>query len=242
MSSRISPLCAEVNRDLDGNLITTGAGAVVSGKSLELFVLAALPLVFFPGPSVAFIVTSSLRHGTAFGVRATAGVEVGYLVHVFAAVVGVSALLAASTVAFSVVKVAGAVYLLWLAINAWRGSRAAGDEPAVSLEATDRRCNRRRPFRQGLIVGSSNPKTALFFLAFLPQFASPSRGPVAPQVLLLGLVFILLACVPDFSWAFAAGKLRRRLGTLRRKIVERVSAAIYVALALVVLSVDHKSS
>ena len=203
--------------------------------------LAALPLVFFPGPSVAFIVTSSLRHGTGFGVRATAGVEVGYLVHVFAAVVGVSALLAASTVAFSLVKFAGALYLLWLAFTAWRDSRSVGDEPVVPLEGTDTAGPGGRPFRQGLLVGSSNPKTAIFFVAFLPQFASRSRGPVAPQLLILGLVFILLACIPDFSWAIGAGKLRQRLGRLRRKVVERLSAAVYAVLAGVVLSVNRAS-
>jgi threonine/homoserine/homoserine lactone efflux protein len=215
---------------------------MVSARSLELFVVAALPLVFFPGPSVAFIVTSSLRHGTSFGVRATAGVEIGYLVHVFAAVVGVSALLAASAVAFSVVKVAGALYLLWLAISAWRASRSAGDEPVVCIDGSNGIASRRKPFRQGLIVGSSNPKTAIFFLAFLPQFASPARGPIGSQVLILGLVFILLACVPDFSWAVGAGKLRPRLSRMRRKLVERVSAAVYAALAVVVLSTNRTSS
>jgi threonine/homoserine/homoserine lactone efflux protein len=215
---------------------------MVTGRSLELFVLAALPLALFPGPSVAFIVTSSLRHGTSYGVRATAGVEVGYLVHVFAAVVGVSALLAASTVAFSMVKIAGALYLIWLAISAWRDSRSASDDPVVSIDDSPEVAGRRKPFRQGLLVGSSNPKTAIFFLAFLPQFANPSHGPIAPQLLILGLVFILLACLPDFSWAVAAGKLRRRLGRLRRKIADRVAAVVYAGLAAVVLSVNRASS
>ena len=211
-------------------------------KSLELFTVAALPLVFFPGPSVAFIVTSSLRHGTRFGVRATAGVEVGYLVHVFAAVAGVSALLAASTLAFSVVKFVGAIYLIWLAFNAWKDSRSAGDEPLIGIEGPEVHPSGRSPFRQGLLVGSSNPKTAIFFLAFLPQFASPRHGAVATQVLILGLVFILLACLPDFTWAVGAGKLRRRLAKLRRKIVERASAAVYAGLAALVLSVNRASS
>src|SRR5919201_5446433 len=125
---------------------------MVTARSLELFILAALPLVFFPGPSVAFIVTSSLRHGTGYGVRATAGVEVGYLVHVFAAVVGVSALLAASTIAFSTVKVVGALYLLWLAITAWRDSRSASDDPLISIDEPAAVASRRKPFRQGLLV------------------------------------------------------------------------------------------
>jgi threonine/homoserine/homoserine lactone efflux protein len=215
---------------------------MITLKSLELFILAALPLAFFPGPSVAFIVTSSLRQGTRFGVRATAGVEVGYLVHVFAAVAGVSALVAASSLAFSFVKFAGALYLLWLAVDAWRESRSAGDESVVGRDGPDVHTGGHSPFRQGLLVGASNPKTAMFFLAFLPQFASPSHGAVATQILILGLVFILLACIPDFTWAVGAGKLRQRLAKLRRKVVERASAAVYAALAALVLSVNRTSS
>jgi threonine/homoserine/homoserine lactone efflux protein len=112
----------------------------------------------------------------------------------------------------------------------------------VVVDDPDGGGGRGKPFRQGLVVGSSNPKTAIFFLAFLPQFASPAQGPIAPQLLVLGLVFILLACVPDFSWALAAGRLRPRLGRLRRKVVERVSAAVYAGLAALVLSVNRSSS
>lgn len=198
-------------------------------QTIALFVGAAAPVAFAPGPSVAFIVTSSLRHGMRFGVMATAGVEIGYLVHVLAAVVGLSALLATSTVAFSIVKIAGAVYLLWLAFSAWRSSRAAGDEPVVAVEGSGDTAG--RPFRQGLLVGALNPKTAVFFLAFLPQFADPDRGAVAPQVLVLGLLFIAIACLPDFTWAVGAGRLRHRLAHLRRRIVERVSAGVYALLA-----------
>jgi threonine/homoserine/homoserine lactone efflux protein len=215
---------------------------MLSTRSLELFVITALPVVFFPGPSVAFIVTSSLRHGTGFGVRATAGVEVGYLVHVFAAVVGISAVLATSAVAFSIVKIAGAAYLLLLAVAAWRSARGSRDEPVIARTASGVAAAGRRPFRQGLVVGAFNPKTAVFFLAFLPQFADPARGPVGTQVLILGLLFILLACIPDFSWAVGAGKVRPRLVRLRRKVVERASAVVYAALATVVLTANRAST
>jgi threonine/homoserine/homoserine lactone efflux protein len=215
---------------------------MVTGRSLELFVIAALPLVFFPGPSVAFIVTSSLRHGTSFGVRATAGVEAGYLVHVVAALVGVSALLAASAVSFSVIKAVGALYLLWLAVSAWRDSRRAGDDSVVADPDRAGVGRAQNPFGQGFFVGASNPKTAVFFVAFLPQFTDPAAGWIPLQLMVLGVVFILLACVPDFSWALGAGKLRPRLGRLRRKIVDRISAVVYAALATLVLSVNRTSS
>ena len=212
---------------------------MLSARSVELFTLTALPVVFFPGPAVAFIVTSSLRHGTIFGIRATAGVEIGYLVHVFAATVGVSALLATSAVAFSVVKLVGALYLLSLAISAWRSSRSRGDE--VVIADAPRSSVAAKPFRQGLLVGALNPKTAVFFLAFLPQFADPARGSVAVQVLLLGLLFIVLACLPDFTWALAAGKVRPRFARLRRRVVEGVSAFIYASLAAFLVTTNRAS-
>jgi threonine/homoserine/homoserine lactone efflux protein len=214
---------------------------MLSPRAVELFMLAALPLVLFPGPSVAFIVTSSLRHGTGFGLRTTAGVETGYLVHVLAAVAGVSALLAASAVAFSLVKIAGALYLVWLAVSAWRSSRSAGEETVIS-DLAGRNSIGRGPFRQGFVVGALNPKTAIFFLAFLPQFADPTRGPIGTQVLLLGLLFILLACVPDFTWAVGAANLRPRLARLRRKVVERASALVYAILAAGVLTLNRASN
>jgi len=206
--------------------------------TLALFAAAVLPVALFPGPAVAFIVTSSLRHGSGFGVRATAGVESGYVIHVMAAVCGLSALLAASTVAFSVVKLAGAAYLAWLAVGAWRSSRRAGDEPVVAQDAPPASGS---AFRQGFAVGALNPKTAVFFLAFLPQFADPARGPVATQVLVLGLAFIAIASVPDFTWALAAGRLRHRVARVRHAVVDRASAAVYALLTGVLVSTGRAS-
>ena len=206
---------------------------------LALFAAAAIPVALFPGPAVAFIVTSSLRHGSGFGVRATAGVESGYVIHVLAAVCGLSALLAASTVAFSAVKLAGAAYLAWLAVGAWRSARRAGDERVV--DASEEPVPRGSAFRQGFAVGAFNPKTAVFFLAFLPQFADPARGPVATQVLVLGLAFIAIACVPDFTWALAAGRMRHRVGRVRRAVVDRLSAGVYALLAGVLVSTNRAS-
>jgi threonine/homoserine/homoserine lactone efflux protein len=188
---------------------------------------------------VAFIVTSSLRHGSGFGARATAGVEAGYVVHVLAAVCGLSALLAASAVAFSAVKLAGAAYLAWLAVSAWRQSRTAGERRVVNEADT---APAGGAFRQGFAVGALNPKTAVFFLAFLPQFADPARGPVATQVLVLGLAFIAIASVPDFTWALAAGRLRHRVARVRRAVVDRASAAVYALLAGVLVSTGRASS
>jgi threonine/homoserine/homoserine lactone efflux protein len=213
---------------------------VVSSRSLLLFVAASLPLILFPGPSVAFILATTLRSGRRTGLAATAGVELGYLVHVLGAVVGVSAVIATTASAFTAVKIAGACWLLWLAWQAWRG---ASDESRAELGATQPTAGgSRTAFRRGLLVGALNPKTAVFYLAFLPQFVTPDAGPVWAQLLLFGLLFIALAWLVDAQWAIAGGGLRRVLPSLRLRLVDRVSAVIYAALAAVTLTARRLSS
>lgn len=208
-------------------------------RSLLLFVAASMPLILFPGPSVAFILATTLRGGRPAGLAATAGVELGYLVHVLGAVVGISAVIATSAVAFSVVKVLGACWLLWLAWTAWRGT---GDRPAAEEPDLVGSAARWPAFRRGLLVGALNPKTAVFYLAFLPQFVSPGSGPVWSQLLVLGLLFIALAWVVDAQWALAAGALRRLLPRLRMQLVDRFSAVIYALLATLTLSARRLTS
>lgn len=211
---------------------------MVSTRALVLFVAASLPLILFPGPSVAFILATTLRSGRRPGLAATAGVELGYLVHVLGAVVGVSALIATTAAAFTAVKVAGACWLLWLAWQAWRGS---GDETLGDL-AGEASAGARAPFRRGLLVGALNPKTAVFYLAFLPQFVTSGAGPAWAQLLVFGLLFIALATVVDAQWALAGGSLRRVLPGLRVRVVERTSGVVYAALAAVTLSARRLSS
>jgi threonine/homoserine/homoserine lactone efflux protein len=213
---------------------------VVSSRSLLLFVAASLPLILFPGPSVAFILATTLRSGRRTGLAATAGVELGYLVHVLGAVVGVSAVIATTASAFTAVKIAGACWLLWLAWQAWRGS---SDESRAELGARQPTAGgSQTAFRRGLLVGALNPKTAVFYLAFLPQFVTPDAGPVWAQLLLFGLLFIALAWLVDAQWAIAGGGLRRVLPSLRLRLVDRVSAVIYAALAAVTLTARRLSS
>jgi threonine/homoserine/homoserine lactone efflux protein len=213
---------------------------VVSTRSVLLFVAASLPLILFPGPSVAFILATTLRSGRRPGLAATAGVELGYLVHVIGAVVGVSAVIATTAAAFTAVKVAGACWLLWLAWQAWRG---AGDQSLADLGTQDPPAgSSRTAFRRGLLVGALNPKTAVFYLAFLPQFVAPGAGPVWGQLLIFGLLFIGLASVIDAQWAIAGGGLRRLLPSMRMRVVDRVSGVIYAALAAVTLSARRLTS
>lgn len=194
-----------------------------------LFVLACVPVVIAPGPSVALIVTTALTSGARAGAFVVAGVEVGYLVHVLAATLGLSAVLATSAEAFTVVRVLGAAYLIWLGIQAWRSKNLTplgelGRAPSAVLKT-------QRNFRKGLLVGVLNPKTAIFFLAFLPIFVDPSAGPALGQFIVLGLTFVILAAVPDTAWALGASGLRRVVPRVKLRTMERISGTVMFGLA-----------
>ena len=179
--------------------------------ALTLFSLAALALLLVPGPAVLYIVVQSAEHGRVAGLASVAGVHVGTLVRTAAATVGLSALVVSSAAAFSVVKYAGAAYLVYLGLRRLLArERARADR--VPPEPV------RRLFGRAVVVNVLNPKTALFFLAFVPQFVDASR-PVWPQVVTFGLLFVLLGLVTDGAYALAAGSvsgfLRRRQRALR---------------------------
>jgi threonine/homoserine/homoserine lactone efflux protein len=168
-------------------------------STLAVFSAAALLLLIIPGPAVLYIVAQSVSRGRMAGLVSMLGIQVGGLVHIAAAAVGLSALVVQSAVAFSVVKYAGAAYLVLLGIRRLLGrDRNGGDE-------MPRERRLRTLFANGIIVNVFNPKTALFFFAFLPQFVDVSRGGVAFQILVLGLVFIALAVLSDGAYAVAAG-------------------------------------
>jgi threonine/homoserine/homoserine lactone efflux protein len=196
---------------------------------LALFVGAALLLLVVPGPSVLYIVTQSVSHGRRAGIASVAGITTGTLVHIAAATVGLSALLASSALAFDVVKYLGAAYLIVIGVR-----RLAGIERAQEERARGPR-NLGRLYRQGIVVNTLNPKTALFFLAFLPQFVDPGRGVAWVQILLLGLLFATLGFLSDGTWALVAGTLGDRLRRSRRfPAVQRyVSGSVFVGLGAV---------
>ncbi len=196
---------------------------------LALFVGAALLLLVVPGPSVLYIVTQSVSHGRRAGIVSVAGITTGTLVHIAAATVGLSALLASSALAFDVVKYLGAAYLIIVGIR-----RLAGWEREAPPEL-DRTRDLGRLYRQGIVVNVLNPKTALFFLAFLPQFVDPARGAAWLQILALGLLFAALGFLSDCVWALVAGTLGERLRRIRRfPIFQRyVSGSLFVGLGAV---------
>ena len=191
-----------------------------------LFCGAALALVVVPGPAVLFIVARSIEHGRRAGLVSVLGIASGCLVHVAAAAIGLSALLVSSALAFTVVKYAGAAYLIALGVRRWRSKSAA--------LPTDTPADLGRLYRQGFVVNVLNPKTALFFLAFLPQFVAVERGHVPLQVVVLGLTFITIGMVSDGTYAMAAASLGRWLKRSPRAVRAEpiVSGTVYVGLGI----------
>jgi threonine/homoserine/homoserine lactone efflux protein len=175
----------------------------IPGSKLALFLAATLALTLTPGPAVLFIVARSLSEGRRAGFLSVLGVGLGNAVHATAAALGLAALLASSPVAFSAVRVLGAGYLVLLGVRRLldrSGSLGAADASRAPAPA-------HHVLRQGFLVALLNPKTALFFLAFLPQFADPVRGAVTSQILLLGVIFVTAAVTTDSGYVLLAGGL-----------------------------------
>jgi threonine/homoserine/homoserine lactone efflux protein len=196
--------------------------------AVGLFVVAALALLVVPGPAVLYIVARSIHQGRRAGLASVAGIHVGTLVHIAAATLGLSAVIVSSAMAFTAVKIAGAVYLVGLGL--WTLlSRRAETEVALGGERS-----LRRSFAQGIVVNVLNPKTALFFLAFLPQFVDSDAAHPALQVAFLGILFALLGLVTDSLWALVAGTAG---GVLRRsqrfvRTQRYVAGSVYVGLGV----------
>jgi threonine/homoserine/homoserine lactone efflux protein len=195
--------------------------------TLIAFSLAALVLIAVPGPNNIYIVARGVEQGRQAAVLSALGVESGSLFHIGAAAIGLSALRASSQLAFDSVRYLGAAYLLYLGLRTL--SRRGG--PTAGADGT-RLASLARTYRQGVLVNVLNPKVALFFLAFLPQFVDPARGPAWAQILVLGVVFFLIGLCLDLSYATAAGTighwLRRRPRALRWQ--RYTSASVYLAL------------
>ena len=201
-------------------------------STYALFVAAALVLLVVPGPSVLYIVARSIEGGRTAGFVSVLGVQTGAILHIAFATLGLSAILASSAVAFSVVKWLGAGYLIWLGLRRIFGRDEGEGDVAVEPARLS------RVFSQGVVVNTLNPKTALFFLAFLPQFIDPSRGAAWTQILLLGATFVILALCSDGLYALlsgtAGGWLQRRMkGASFRQGQRFVSGGILIALGAV---------
>jgi threonine/homoserine/homoserine lactone efflux protein len=201
---------------------------LIAPASLVLFMTGAMLLLLVPGPAVLYITSRSIGLGRAAGLVSATGIAVGTLFHVAAATLGLSALLVSSATAFQFVKYAGAAYLIYLGIRTLRGADAAMLGPAGERRSL------RSIFGQGVLVNLLNPKTALFFLAFLPQFVDPARGHATLQIFELGVLFALMGWMSDSVWALLAGTFGARLrGNVRLRGAQRkVSGGALIALGL----------
>jgi threonine/homoserine/homoserine lactone efflux protein len=194
--------------------------------TLLVFALASAGLVAIPGPAVIYIATRSVVHGRRGGLVSVLGVEVGNLVQVIAATIGLAAIVASSATAFGVIRYLGAAYLVFLGIRALCSEAPAAAAPQAVAP-------HRRLFWEGLAVGSLNPKLALFLLAFLPQFVDPSSGPIWLQTLVLGVVFNLIATAGDSLVAVVAGTAGGRVrAALQRRSLTRASGVVYIGLGV----------
>ena len=178
-----------------------------------LFLLAALVVAVVPGPGIFYVAARTLSEGRRAGIASTFGTALGGLVHVVAGGLGVSAIIMASAEAFALLKLAGALYLIWLGFRAFRDAAKPASEAAPG----------RRAFREGIVVEATNPKTAAFFLAFIPQFLDPAAAHPALQFMALGLISVTLNTLADVVVVAAAAATRANLArrprlfpTLRR--------------------------
>lgn len=206
--------------------------------TFALFLAAALALLVVPGPAVVYIVAQSIDQGRVAGLVSTLGIGAGSLVHVAAASIGLSSLLVSSAEAFAVVKYAGAAYLVFLGVRRLLGRDAPPDSEVGARKPLT------RLFRQGVVVNVLNPKTALFFFAFLPQFVDVEAGAAGAQIAVLGLIFVLLGLLSDGMYALVAGTLSGWLrGNTRVLKAQRyVSGTVFVSLGLATALASRKPS
>ncbi len=213
--------------------MTTG-DAVVDLTVLPAFLVAVLVILVAPGPDMAFMVASGLNGGRRAATRAAFGITTGVTVYVLLTAAGLGALLAAAPTAVNAIRLAGAGYLAYLAWSTWRN---AGPATGSGLDGDLGAGVGQHVFRRGFLVNLANPKIALFFTAFLPQFLGDVTGNPAVQLLMLGLVLQALGLLVDLAIGYAAGTMRDRV--LRRPAVrrtlDRLAAAVYAALAVVLL-------
>lgn len=181
---------------------------LIDNPALPAFLLTSLLLAVTPGPGVAYILTRTLAQGRRAGLCSVAGVAAGNLVNASSASIGLAALLALSPLAFAIVKYAGALYLVYLGAKTFRAAPPENDADAATASAL------RQIFRDGLLVAALNPKTALFFAAFLPQFFVPAVATIW-QSLMLGALFVLIAAITDSFYVLVAEALRPLLARRR---------------------------
>ncbi|TRX54289.1 LysE family translocator [Fulvivirga sp. M361] len=208
-------------------------------ENILLFTTAAGLLIIMPGPAVLYIVAKSMERGHKAGVVSVLGISIGGLVHVIAAGFGLSALLVASATAFAILKYLGAFYLIFLGVKKLLEKKRYNQQVLVTHSKTPLS----RLFFEGVILNVFNPKTAIFFLAFLPQFISVEKGGVSSQIIFLGFLFIGIAVISDLIYVFLSAKIAGWLknSPLYGRIHQYISGGIYVLLGLMTFAISQPS-
>lgn len=208
-----------------------------SGPLLAAFFFASIILAVTPGPGVLYVVTRTLAQGRHAGLASIAGVALGNLANAIGAAIGLAALFAISSLAFTIVKYAGAAYLIYLGIKALRAPRA--EIKAMPSAAADLR----RMFRDGFLVALLNPKTTIFFAAFLPQFMNPDASPIL-QSILLGAIFVVIAAITDTVYVIAASVVAPALSQLRSApaVGRYVTASAFIGLGVLAAASGSRSA
>ena len=201
---------------------------MLSGTLLLGFVAASLVVLLIPGPGVVYVVARSAAQGYRAGLMSVLGLSTGAFVHVIAATVGLSAILLASATAFSMVKLLGAAYLIYLGLRTILDRRS---RPGIETLAPH---SLRRIFWDGVVISVLNPKIAVFFLAYLPQFVDPALGNATGQILLLGVIYVCLALTTDGGYALLAGRIRQWLSGrwARGPLPRYLSGGIFIGLGV----------
>jgi threonine/homoserine/homoserine lactone efflux protein len=213
---------------------------VFDAGTLATYLVAGAALVVAPGPGQALVIARALQGGARAGLLTAAGLEIGTLVHVLAAAIGLSAILAHSAWAFTIIKYLGAMYLVWLGIKALRES--ARPSPQAAAAPAGAAPGGRRLLLHAAVTGILNPKVALFFLAFLPQFVHPERGHVLLQFVVLGGLLATMGLVFDSLLSLAMGRARRRIAGNARFAAwrDRVMGGVLIGLGLRLALVEQK--
>lgn len=203
-----------------------------------MFIAASLVLLVIPGPAVLFIVARSGAQGRRAGLVSVAGVHTASIVHVLAAVAGLSAVVVASAVAFTAVKFVGGLYLIYLGAKCISGARRISSVVAPNVRPE------KRLFAEAFLVSLLNPKVAIFFLAFLPQFVQRGHGPIWSQTLVLGLIYILLGLCSDSMYAVVGARVGSWLGgrAERLRASRYVEGGILVGLGVLTLALPHRKA
>ncbi|MEY2414784.1 MAG: hypothetical protein QOH53_118 [Ilumatobacteraceae bacterium] len=205
-------------------------------STLPVFIVASIVLLVIPGPAVLFIVARSGSQGRRAGLVSVLGVHTASIVHVLAAVAGLSAVVVASSIAFAAVKVVGGLYLIVLGVKSLRSARRSADVAVPAVRPV------KRLFAEAFVVSLLNPKVALFFLAFLPQFVQRGHGPIWTQTLVLGVIYIVLGLCSDSAYATIGARVGTRLSgrAAQLRATRYAEGGILVGLGVLTLALPHR--